>query len=158
MFSILWLELALVCKKPFWPENKIYLALLAAPAGLILSYWLLPLTFVSIEASFLSLFLFILWQPFIEELFFRGVLQGKLSHFHWFNQRYLGISRANVLVSLVFVMAHLFVHTVFWAWAVFLPSLVFGYFRDQYQCLIPSLILHSFYNLVFYLFVNSIYA
>ena len=157
MFSTWWLELGLRCKKPFWTENKIYIALLAAPITLILSRWLLPITFTPIEASFLSLFLFILWQPLIEELFFRGVLQGQLSHLHWFNQSYLGISRANLLVGVLFVMAHLFVHSAFWAWAVFLPSLVFGYFRDQYQCLTPSLILHSFYNLVFFLFASWVF-
>jgi len=34
----------------------------------------------------------------------------------------------------------------FWALAAFVPSMLFGYFRDRYACIYPALALHIVYN------------
>ncbi len=89
--------------------------------------------------------LVILIYPLLEEIVFRGALQG------WLLERGLtaawgGISTANLLTSLVFTALHFIYHPPFWAAAVFLPSLVFGFFRDRYQRLTSAIALHVFYN------------
>jgi membrane protease YdiL (CAAX protease family) len=38
-----------------------------------------------------------------------------------------------------------------WAILVFAPSLVYGFFRDRYNNLYPSIVLHSTYNAGFIL-------
>lgn len=154
MRSSWWLELGLVCKINFWSKIDFYIALLMGPITLGFIWWLYPVAFNPMTVTAFSLFLMIVWQPLIEELFFRGVLQGQLIQKKWFAHQYWGLSRANVLVSLLFVLAHIFAHSMLWALAVFLPSLVFGWFRDRYQCIYPALVLHSFYNAVLVFFVT----
>jgi hypothetical protein len=41
---------------------------------------------------------------------------------------------------------HLWSHPAGWAAAVIVPSLVFGYVRDRYQSVYPSIVLHLYYN------------
>ncbi len=65
--------------------------------------------------------------------------------------QYLGLSKANLLTSLLFAGAHLFVQSPLWAAAVIVPSLIFGAFRDRYKSVDPAIILHSFYNLGYFL-------
>ena len=94
--------------------------------------------------------------PILEEIVFRGWLQGELYDWKKGKKSWQNISVANVLCSIIFASAHLFHHSVFWAMMTFFPSLVFGYFRDKYQSIYPSIVLHSFYNGGFVLlFVNS---
>ncbi|MCC6136373.1 MAG: CPBP family intramembrane metalloprotease [Gammaproteobacteria bacterium] len=60
------------------------------------------------------------------------------------------LSQANLLTSLLFAAAHTGV-TGHWSGAlVFVPSLAFGYFHDQYQRVMPAVLLHSFYNAGFF--------
>ena len=121
-------------------------ALLAGPPGWLALLWLdlLPATL-----GVLVLLRFVIVQPVIEELVFRGLLQGWLREkLKW--QRF-GISVANLLASIAFVAAHLFYQPPAWALAVFVPSLVFGYFRDRHDSVIPSIILHFWYNAGFFL-------
>jgi len=93
-------------------------------------------------------------QPLLEEVVFRGWLQGWLMEKQWGSYRLLNISAANLLTSIVFVTMHLFYHAPLMALLVFVPSLVFGYFRDRYDgWLMPSILLHCFYNAgYFYLY------
>jgi membrane protease YdiL (CAAX protease family) len=87
--------------------------------------------------------------PILEEILFRGLLQGALARRF---PRQLGpLSHANLVTTALFVLAHLFAHSPSWAVAVFIPSLVFGYFRDRYQHLLPAVLLHCFYNSLFFL-------
>jgi membrane protease YdiL (CAAX protease family) len=84
--------------------------------------------------------------PVLEELVFRGALQGALYRQPW-GRRSLGqVSLANLLTSLVFAGFHLFYHAPLWAALVLFPSLIFGYFRDRYQSVVPAIVLHVFYN------------
>lgn len=88
----------------------------------------------------------ILLYPVLEEIVFRGLIQGQLILREPWRQQLWGISGANVLTSVMFSALH-FVHQApLMAALVFFPSLVFGYFRDRYQRLLPSICLHIFYN------------
>ena len=88
---------------------------------------------------------FVLWQPLLEEWVFRGLLQGELSRRlgAW---AVAGISPANVVTTVCFVIAHLFHQPLAWALAVALPSLVLGYLRDRLDSTWPAAMLHSIYN------------
>ncbi|MEO7557618.1 MAG: JDVT-CTERM system glutamic-type intramembrane protease, partial [Gammaproteobacteria bacterium] len=53
---------------------------------------------------------------------------------------------ANVATTLLFAGFHFFYHAPLWAALVILPSLIFGYFRDRHQRVLPAIVLHVFYN------------
>jgi membrane protease YdiL (CAAX protease family) len=84
--------------------------------------------------------------PVVEELAFRGFLQGALYKTAWGKRIRLGLSEANMLTSLIFALAHLFSHSPLWAGLTIAPSLVFGFFRDRYDGVMSPIILHIFYN------------
>jgi len=91
----------------------------------------------------------LLLYPVLEEVLFRGLLQG------WLTAQVRGrvgpLSHANLLTSLLFAAAHLYSHPIAWAAATFAPSLLFGYFRDRYQHLLPAVVLHVLYNSAYFL-------
>jgi membrane protease YdiL (CAAX protease family) len=89
-------------------------------------------------------------QPFLEELLFRGVIQGWLRDRSWGRSRTIGVSAANLTTSILFVAAHLAAQPLQWAIAVVAPSLVFGYFRDRYDSVLPGLLLHIAFNAAFF--------
>lgn len=87
----------------------------------------------------------VLLYPVLEELIFRGAIQGFLQDY--FKQRqFARISLANVVTTLLFSLAHLYFRTIDVALLVIVPSLMFGYFRDKYQSMIPAMLLHVFFN------------
>jgi len=99
------------------------------------------------DADLLSILSLVLWAPIIEELAFRGVVQGWLAHTPVGQKRFAGLSFANLIAALLFTAWHLVYRTDLMAWLVFLPALVFGYFRDRHDSLLPCVILHATYNL-----------
>lgn len=123
-----------------------YLALAAGPVVLFFLGMALPSWHEGIRPDWRIAFSFLLWQPLVEEMLFRGVVQGSARRQAWGVRAVLGISLANVVTSLVFMVAHLVQHPPLWALAVLAPSLVFGYVRDRYGHILPSLILHIAYN------------
>ncbi|MDX8391029.1 MAG: JDVT-CTERM system glutamic-type intramembrane protease [Mariprofundaceae bacterium] len=95
--------------------------------------------------------------PTLEELVFRGLLQGRLIEFDWGGRQLAGISVANMLTTVVFSLLHLVNHAPQWALAVIVPSLVFGYFRDRYNgWIIPSIALHCYYNTGYFLIFKAL--
>ena len=84
--------------------------------------------------------------PVLEEIIFRGGLQGWLLRYGNLTATWSGITAANAITSLVFSAFHLLSHTPGWAIAVFIPSLIFGYFLDRHRTLAPPIVLHVFYN------------
>ena len=110
------------------------------------------------QAQFVRALLFgAVLYPILEEVLFRGAIQN------WFLQKdagfkaaYKGVTLANVLTSILFVVSHLFYHEFLWALLVFFPSLLFGYFRDRYRSLYPSILLHGYYNLGYLLFTTRL--
>jgi membrane protease YdiL (CAAX protease family) len=94
--------------------------------------------------------------PLIEELAFRGVIQEFIAAKTKRLPSLGYLSAANILTSLLFATLHLIYHQAVWILLVFIPSLLFGYFKEQYRRILPSIILHAFYNLNFILFVGSL--
>ena len=93
--------------------------------------------------------------PVLEELAFRGFIQTWLREKTFFRTQMLfGITRANLITSFLFAALHLFSQPLIWAAMIFAPSLVFGYLRDRYEAVSPSIILHAWYNLGFLLFIR----
>lgn len=86
------------------------------------------------------------WFPLFEELTFRGLIQGVWTRGASEGGRWLGITRANLLTSMAFVGWHLMYQTAFFVLVLIVPSLVFGFFRDRYDSVVPSLMLHVGYN------------
>ena len=133
---------------PFWRDAQFYLALLAGLIVLSVMYFFFPVnTDIIRTGQWGLLFSLILWQPFGEELLFRGIIQGQLYKTVWGQRTRLRVSTANLLTSLAFVALHLVYHPTLWAVAIFFPSLVFGYFRERHNSLYPAFALHSLYNL-----------
>ncbi|CAC9434252.1 hypothetical protein [uncultured Gammaproteobacteria bacterium] len=81
-------------------------------------------------------------HPIIEELVFRGLIQDYLHT--KFTNTVAQLSLANILTTILFVLLHLIYHPILWALAVFVPSLIFGYFKDRFGCVLPAIILHIF--------------
>jgi len=84
--------------------------------------------------------------PILEEWLFRGVIQPAAARTVWGARAAWGVTTANAATSMLFAVAHLVALAPGWAAAVFVPSLVFGYFRDRYNSFAPSAALHVFYN------------
>ena len=101
--------------------------------------WLLPLN----ETK--SFLLVVLIYPVLEEIVFRGAIQGfllkKIGGKNWY-----GISLANIITSVLFSLSHLLFRSPLTALLVFIPSLTFGYFRDRHHKLISPIFLHVFFN------------
>ena len=133
-------------------------ALLAAPVFSLLyvvlfqqktedPYWLLD----DPESFFFLVFLY----PVVEELAFRGVIQEYIAKKTVYQNLFLHLSVANLLTSLLFVLMHFVHHEPIWALMVFFPSLLFGYFKERFKIVTPSIILHMFYNLTFFSFAGN---
>lgn len=100
--------------------------------------------------------MFVLVFPILEELVFRGLVQGSLLRYGELRRRLLGpISHANLVTSLIFAMAHLLRQPLLWAASTLVPSLVFGYVRERYNSVLPAIVLHILYNGAFALAVSS---
>jgi len=100
-------------------------------------------------SDFKSLFLLIGLYPILEEITFRGVIQGWFLRYQIFKKSYFGLTIANIVTSLLFSLIHIVNHKLVWAMLIFFPSLVFGYFRDRSKDIKLSIILHIFYNFSF---------
>jgi membrane protease YdiL (CAAX protease family) len=85
-------------------------------------------------------------QPLLEEVLFRGYLQGYCREQPWGQRAWCGITRANMLTALVFTAGHIWTHPLLWALAVLVPALIFGASRDRYGSIYPGLLLHVLYN------------
>ncbi|MBA5249391.1 MAG: JDVT-CTERM system CAAX-type protease [Gammaproteobacteria bacterium] len=91
--------------------------------------------------------------PIVEELVFRGLIQD------YFKTQLTGLlmqlSFANILTSVLFVLLHYIYHPSIEALLVFIPSLIFGYFKDRTGGVLVAIVLHIFYNVgYFYLLTN----
>lgn len=138
-----------VCGDPlFW------LALAAAPVACVV---LAALPAVRLAPAWpavpLAFALAVAVYPPVEEWLFRGQLQPWLAQ--WRDARLGPLTLANTLTSIVFAGLHLLFHPPAWAVAVFLPSLVFGYFRERSGGLFAPIALHAGYNAVYFLCLGS---
>lgn len=88
--------------------------------------------------------------PCIEELLFRGLLQGWLLERVRFQRRWQGLTLANLCTSGIFTALHFLAHPPLAAAGVLVPSLIFGYFRDRHGNLLAPILLHVYYNLGYF--------
>lgn len=93
--------------------------------------------------------------PLVEELLFRGALQGWLLSLSWGAYGRAGITLANLVTTAAFTAVHFLHHPPLWASSVAVPSLVFGFFRDRAGSVYPSIALHMLYNLFYLLAVMA---
>jgi membrane protease YdiL (CAAX protease family) len=121
-------------------------AMAAGPAAwALLALWL-PVTDAAWPAARPAQFLvLVVLYPVLEELVFRGLLQGALLWRGWGHRLAGPVTAANLAAALVFAAAHLLRGTPAWAAAVFLPGLVFGFFRERHG-IGAAIVLHAFYN------------
>ncbi|MBI5462384.1 MAG: JDVT-CTERM system CAAX-type protease [Gammaproteobacteria bacterium] len=96
-----------------------------------------------------ALYLGVLY-PCIEELLFRGLLQGYLLEQPRLQRRWYGLTHANLVTSALFTLLHFLAHPPLAALAVLVPSLIFGYFRDRHGSLHAPILLHVYYNLGYF--------
>ncbi len=98
---------------------------------------------------------FCVLMPIVEELIFRDV-------FHrWLHEQWRGfafksrlsqfLSPANIFTSLIFASLHLMSQPWQWAAMVIVPSLIFGYFFERHNSVLPCIKLHSAFNSAFFL-------
>lgn len=132
----------------FYRDGQFHLALLAGLPVLAFIYFFIPANTHGVETGQWSYFIaLVIWQPFWEELMFRGIIQGQVYRSPWGQRGWLGISNANMVASLAFAGLHIAYHPDLWSVSVFIPSLVFGYFRERHDTLYSAIALHSIYNL-----------
>jgi uncharacterized protein len=143
-------DLGLARLTPFYRD---WVFLGGAAAGLV--FWLfLKLIFPSrhSEAAPVGIWLsLVFWQPALEELLFRGALQGHLLSLTWGRRAIGGLTLANLATSLLFAGVHFLHHPPLWAAGVFLPSLLFGLLRERHQSVYPPMALHIYYNIGYFM-------
>lgn len=127
---------------------------LAAAAGLAVSaamMLVLPRALAESALRGLGVWLScVLWQPILEEVIFRGVLQGELLRTRWGARRWLGLSAANLAASVAFMGIHFVHHPPLWAASVIAPSLLLGWQRERHRGLGAPIGLHVLFNLAFF--------
>jgi len=127
-----------------WRDHAFYLAIVAGPVcWLILISTGQPIVGPPTLLFWLQLTLL---MPVLEEIVFRGGIQAALISRPVFARNWAGVSLANLSTSVLFSLLHLVSQPPLWAALVFIPSLVFGWARDRYNAVIPSILLHSVYN------------
>lgn len=131
------------------PDTHLALALLlAVPVWLALGLLVGPHMYM--PAGWAAWASFLLVQPLLEELLFRGILQGqalRLTSPSRGQPLRLGpLTLANLLVTVGFVALHLRAQPLAWALAVAVPSLIFGHLRERLGSVWPAVLLHGVYN------------
>jgi uncharacterized protein len=143
---------------PAFYRSPIFLSALAMGAVV---WFVLPFLVVVQPLPWLQIFsrpffVAVLWQPAVEELLFRGCVQGWLFTHGWGRQSFVGISVANLLTSVVFSGAHIATHSLPWALSTLFPSLLFGVLRDRFGSVFPPLALHIIYNAGYFLLTGGL--
>ncbi|WP_373029904.1 JDVT-CTERM system glutamic-type intramembrane protease [Sulfurovum sp.] len=133
--------------------NKLHIqygaAMLAAPVFVILynnffQQQSFDLNLVHFDIN--ALFFLIIFYPVVEEFAFRGVIQEYIASKTKQYPSFFFLTVANIITSVLFVLMHFVHHAPLWALLVFVPSLIFGYFKEQYGHIGASIFLHMFYN------------
>jgi len=127
-------------------DRYFWLALVAGIATVWLFRERLSLLATNLEFSWPLVLSLVIWQPLVEEILFRGVVQGQLVKTHWGARSYAGMTVANIVSSLAFAAVHIVNNDALLASSVLLPSLLYGYFRDRFTSCLPSIALHCAYN------------
>ena len=135
---------------PLYPfKDRLFLGALAAgPAGALV--WVALTGERAGDDGLLApwpLLMLVVVYPVLEELAFRGLVQGLLLRPRWGRYRAGPLSLANVLTTLAFAMSHWPRGSNLLALGVVPPGLIFGYFRERHDGLLSPVLLHGWYNL-----------
>ena len=141
----------------WWRDRAWWLALtLAVPVALLLIVARQRGVAMDFRGSW---WMFVLVFPVLEELVFRGLIQGYLRRYSFLRDvPWWQISYASLITSLLFAAAHLLRPgdqvAALWAASTFAPSLVFGWARDRYGRVDAAIALHIAYNAGFAVVVS----
>ncbi len=133
-----------------------YRLLFAGIAPLLLWPWIPPWSDAILAHGLLSAIIFCVSVAVLEEVLFRGFLQGWLLRKIFFKCASLGLSRANWLTSFVFAAAHVWQHPLMLVPEYLAISLVLGYFRERYNGILVPVALHVWYNLALLLLPRTL--
>lgn len=89
---------------------------------------------------------YVLLQPLVEELAFRGAIQGSLSRTRAGALRMAGAQLATIAAALIFSAYHLRFHGAPWAVATFPPSIALGILRERGGSLVACIAVHGAWN------------
>lgn len=128
--------------------------LLAVIAPLLIWPWVPAGDYAYAENGFFNTVALFTLVPIVEEIVFRGFLQGWLLQKSWFGKQTAGASRANWFTSIAFATVHLWQHALFLAPGYLMVSLLLGHFRERYHGILVPVLLHGYYNLGLILLVN----
>ena len=132
---------------PFLKDRLFIVALVAAlPVWAIIWIKVAPTFTITNQSLLLIVVITVVWHPILEELLFRGIIQGSLIKKPFAQKQLIGLTAANWITSLLFVVAHFWYQPVAWALTVIFPSLIYGFFRDRYSSIYPCIALHAVYN------------
>lgn len=126
-------------------------------SGLIVAFagaLVLPRAFPAAPFSGLWLVGLCLWQPFWEELVFRGILLNALAGIT--SLRWGALSLANLLQATLFALAHLLHHAPLGAAATLLPALALGYLAERQGHIGGAFFTHAAWNLTYFNLIPSI--
>ena len=136
----------------FFKERYFLLSLLAALPAIPLLLFIFAKTGQPTPPTVKLFLSIVIVTPVMEELIFRGFIQGWMLESGKLRKSLIGpVTAANMAVSVIFAATHLYTHTPLWAMLVFFPSLLLGLARERAGNVYPSIILHSFYNMVYLL-------
>ena len=142
---------------PFHRDSVFLLLLALGPMVWLSMIWLFAFQPLPWHAIWSPVFLSVaLWQPVFEELLFRGIVQGHLLQSMARQKTWFGLSISNLLTSIAFSLAHLASHSIWWSLLVLVPSLCFGFVRDRFGSVYPSIALHVFYNTGYFLLMGEV--
>lgn len=150
------IELGLVGRPRFHRDPLFWMAVVGG-ALVALGIWLwIPVERPSADSPITWIVLStVIVYPVVEELVFRGALQGWLLSLSWGGYSRAGVTAANLATTVAFTGLHFWHHSPLWAASVAAPSLVFGFFRDRDNNVHPSVALHMLYNLFYLVAVMS---
>jgi uncharacterized protein len=117
--------------------------------------WLPGWDSIHLQEGQFSAIALIAFIPIIEEVLFRGFLQGWLLQKNRFKQNIFGVSRANWLTSFSFAVAHLWQHVYLLVPGYLVVSLLLGHFRERYHGILVPVLLHGYYNLGLIYYASS---
>ena len=124
-----------------------YRLLVAVTAPLLLWQWIPRWDESILSQGWPGAVMFCVAIAVLEEVIFRGGLQGWLLRKVTMRRLAAGFSRANWITSVLFALAHLWMHPA-WLMPGYLGvSLVLGYFRERYNGILVPVLLHAWYNL-----------
>lgn len=126
------------------PDYRLIAALIAP---LLVWPWVPAWNDEVLEAGLAVAVVSVLSISVLEEVLFRGFLQGWLLGRIRFRQMLFRFSHANWLTSLAFAAAHVWTHSPMLVPGYFVVGMVLGYFRERYNGILTPVLLHSYYNL-----------